>query len=629
MTLTATATSGLPVSFTSNSAAGVCIVSGGSVTLLSVGVCSITASQAGNATFAAAAVVTRTFNVTQNPNSITFLQPADTALTAGPVFLTASATSGLLVSYTSNSNAVCTVSGPNVTLVSVGVCSISANQAGNTNFVAAAPVIRTFNVLQGAQTINFTQPPDTALSAGPVSLTATATSGLPVIFTTNSGPICTVVGNSVTLASVGVCSITASQIGNPNFAAATPVIRFFNVTANTNVITFPQPVNTALTAGPVVLTATATSGLAVSYATNSAAVCTVSGASVTLVSVGVCSITANQAGNASFSAAAPVTRTFNVLQGTQTINFTQPADTLVTAGPIGLTATATSGLAVTFASNALPVCTVSGASVTLVSVGICSITASQAGNANYTAATAVTRTFNVQPAPVSADLTIAKAHVGPSFTQGGSGAYQLIVANVGGAPAVGPITVTDTLNPSLTFVSGSGGGFSCSAVGQVVTCTNPSAIGAGGVGVINLNVNVSSSAPATISNTASVACACAESNTNNNGSNTDTVPVVANITSLVTLNLSGIVTSRLGISSGTVTVTNNTATTFSGPIHLVFSNLTAGVTVISPTATTDNNAYITKVGALAPGASVTFTTRFNNQARVAVNYTPIILSGDL
>src|SRR5690349_16040160 len=72
-----------------------------------------------------------------------------------------------------------------------------------------------------------------------------------------------------------------------------------------------------------------------------------------------------------------------------------------------------------------------------------------------------------QPPP---DLTIAKAHVGTSFTQGQSGAYTLTVSNAGPGATTGTITVTDTLPAGLTFASGTGSGWSCSANGQAVTC---------------------------------------------------------------------------------------------------------------------------------------------------------------
>lgn len=63
-TIAATATSGLPVSF---SASGACSVSGTTVNVTSVGACTITATQVGNDTYAAADPVTRTFAITYAP----------------------------------------------------------------------------------------------------------------------------------------------------------------------------------------------------------------------------------------------------------------------------------------------------------------------------------------------------------------------------------------------------------------------------------------------------------------------------------------------------------------------------------------------------------------------------------
>ena len=88
-------------------------------------------------------------------NIIRFPQPPDTALNASPVTLSAEASSALAVTYASNSLAICTVSGSSVTLLAVGVCSITANQSGNGTFLAADPAVVTFSALQGAQTIQF------------------------------------------------------------------------------------------------------------------------------------------------------------------------------------------------------------------------------------------------------------------------------------------------------------------------------------------------------------------------------------------------------------------------------------------------------------------------------------------
>jgi hypothetical protein len=62
-----------------------------------------------------------------------------------------------------------------------------------------------------------------------------------------------------------------------------------------------------------------------------------------------------------------------------------------------VSATASSGLIVTFSSTTPSVCAVSDSTVTLVAAGTCSIIAEQAGNTNYSAAVPVTRSFTVQP----------------------------------------------------------------------------------------------------------------------------------------------------------------------------------------------------------------------------------------
>ena len=81
----------------------------------------------------------------------------------------------------------------------------------------------------------------------------------------------------------------------------------------------------------------------------------------------------------------------------------------------------------------------------------------------------------INPA-VLPDLTIAKTHSG-NFAQNQNGAaYALTVTNGGTAATSGTVTVTDTLPAGLTFASGSGGGFTCSALAQVVTCTSTTAI---------------------------------------------------------------------------------------------------------------------------------------------------------
>lgn len=82
---------------------------------------------------------------------------------------------------------------------------------------------------QFSQSITFGTLADRLLSASPFDLSATASSGLPVSFASQTANVCTVLGNRVTLLKPGICTIRATQGGNATYPAATPVDRSFNV----------------------------------------------------------------------------------------------------------------------------------------------------------------------------------------------------------------------------------------------------------------------------------------------------------------------------------------------------------------------------------------------------------------
>src|SRR5262249_41887550 len=146
----------------------------------------------------------------------------------------------------------------------------------------------------------------------------------------------------------------------------------------TQTIAFGVLSDRSFTPVPFGISATATSQLPVSFTSSTPAVCTAAGTSVTLVTIGMCSITASQAGSVTITAAAPVTQNFQVSQAAQTITFAAVGTITLPQAPFGLTVSVDSGLTLTIISNSTGVCTVNGATVTLVAVGTCSITASQA-----------------------------------------------------------------------------------------------------------------------------------------------------------------------------------------------------------------------------------------------------------
>ena len=160
-------------------------------------------------------------------------------------------------------------------------------------------------------------------------------------------------------------------------------------------ITFANPGDQELPTGTVSLTATADSGLTVSLASSTTSVCTVSGTTLTLVDEGTCTITASQAGSGDYLAADNVERSFTVSKASQTITFADPGSKALSVGSFTASSSADSGLTVSLASSTGSVCSVTGSTVSLLAAGTCTLTASQAGNSNYDAATNVERSFSV------------------------------------------------------------------------------------------------------------------------------------------------------------------------------------------------------------------------------------------
>ncbi|SHH21439.1 delta-60 repeat domain-containing protein/Por secretion system C-terminal sorting domain-containing protein [Chryseolinea serpens] len=135
----ATATSNLPVSFSSSNLA-VATVSGSQITVVGTGTTTIMASQAGNESFAAAKAVQQTLTVQKATQVITF-GPLEERDTDSPQFdLMASASSGLVVTFSSSHPDVASVDGNTVTIYNSGETMIRATQEGNANYMPAMPV---------------------------------------------------------------------------------------------------------------------------------------------------------------------------------------------------------------------------------------------------------------------------------------------------------------------------------------------------------------------------------------------------------------------------------------------------------------------------------------------------------
>ncbi|MCS6232709.1 tandem-95 repeat protein [Shewanella baltica] len=252
-TLTATSDSGLTPTFTSSTTSVCTITSGGALTFVTAGSCTINANQAGDSSYLPALQVSQTFNV----NAIAPGAPTNPSATAGdtqasvafvaPVNIGGSAITGYTV--TTNPAHVVPVNGASSPLVITGLTNGQAYTftvtATNTEGTGAASVASNSINPAAAQTITFANPSAQNFGTAP-TLTATSNSGLTPTFTSSTTSVCTITSaGALTFVTAGSCTINADQPGDGSYLPATQVSRTFTV----NPILPGAPTTVVATAG--------------------------------------------------------------------------------------------------------------------------------------------------------------------------------------------------------------------------------------------------------------------------------------------------------------------------------------------------------------------------------------------
>lgn len=420
VTLNGTINSPLPISYTSDNPA-VATISGNTLTIVGAGSTFITASQPGNANYNAASDVTIELVVAKADQTITFNALPDKTTDDPDFALTASSTSGLPISYSSSNTAVINISGNTAEIIGAGNSLITASQPGNANYNPASPVDQNQYVSNAAlmdQTITFPTIPAAVYGDGPVTLNASASSGLSVNYTSSDPSVALVSGNTLIIVGVGTTTITAKQPGNGSYNPAPAEMQDFTVTARDLTI----------------------SGIVVSnktYDGTTTATVDLSGASLVGVvgsddvsfngtaefadpnaATGVAIVTnyvLSGADASKYTLTQPVLSA-DILKADQTISFDPISNKNTNDLPFTLSATSTSGLPISYESSDLSVATVSGNTVSIVGPGSVTITASQEGDLNYNAATDVQQSFTVTLAPtiVTWNFGTTSANAGPS-----------------------------------------------------------------------------------------------------------------------------------------------------------------------------------------------------------------------
>jgi hypothetical protein len=402
----------------------VCTVSGSTVTYVGSGTCTLTADQLGNANYNDAVQATLDVFTDRAEQIITgfVADPASGVVDGVTSMLTATSDSGLTVTYTSSTDAVCTVLVDVVTYLTAGTCTVAADQAGDPDYEPAPQVTLDIVVAKADQAITaFTATPSSGEVDGTSTLSATAgMSTSPVVFGSSTPDVCTVAPLSpgasalavesatVTFIAAGTCTVTADQAGDDNYNDAPQLtLDIATSKADQTIVGFAADPNAGVAGGSSTLSATVEStptpvptavdsGLDATYGSSTPTICTVAGSTVTYIAVGTCTVTADQAGDANYNPAPQVTLDIVVAQGDQTITsfFADPDNGYVDTDA-DLIATASSGLVVTFASTTSDICTVTDSTVTYIDEGVCMLTADQTGDANYTAAPQVTLMIEV------------------------------------------------------------------------------------------------------------------------------------------------------------------------------------------------------------------------------------------
>ncbi|WP_207420618.1 LamG-like jellyroll fold domain-containing protein [Desertivirga brevis] len=128
--------------------------------------------------------------------------------------LNATSSSGLPIEYSSSDTTVARIENGKVHVLKVGYTHIKAGQAGNDDYNPAPAISRMLTINKKAQTIDFAALPQKVYGEPDFTLTASASSGLPVEFNSSDSTVARIYGNTVQITGIGSAIITARQTGS-------------------------------------------------------------------------------------------------------------------------------------------------------------------------------------------------------------------------------------------------------------------------------------------------------------------------------------------------------------------------------------------------------------------------------
>ncbi|HZY78477.1 MAG TPA: choice-of-anchor tandem repeat GloVer-containing protein [Cyclobacteriaceae bacterium] len=297
-----------------------------------------------------------------------------------------------------------TVSGNIATMKAIGDVTFTATAPGNSDFEPAPPANFKAKILKGQQIITFADFTAT-YGDGTITLPATTTSDQPIVYTCTDIDRVSIDGDKLTILRAGTVSIVASQSGNDNWYPASSMLAKLTIDKADQAITFGEmekgKVGTLFTPP-----ATSSSGLPVVFKSQNLSIAIIENNKVKPLAPGTVGIVATQPGDDNYNAAADVVRTLTIEKGPQVITLKEiPAKTV--GDQFTPEVTSTSGLTVFTYTTSSELTWESGSSVIkVVSPGVATLTAKQAGNDSWAEATA-SRTFCANPKKPTISMSVS------------------------------------------------------------------------------------------------------------------------------------------------------------------------------------------------------------------------------
>jgi uncharacterized repeat protein (TIGR03803 family) len=257
------------------------------------------------------------------------------------------------------------------------------------------------------QTITFNTIPTKYMGDAAFALSAAASSGLEVIFTSSDPSVASIDGTVVTIYKEGTVTITANQVGSPAYYPAPAATQTLTVLRNNQTITFDAFTEKTFGDGVFQLSATTTApNLTVTFtsADPSIASCSPAG-NVVIHGAGTVVLKASQPGNNRYYAATPVERVLTIHKAQQSVQFGALSDKNINDASFTVNATSTSGGQFVYTSASDKI-SITGNTVSLVKPGRATITATQSGTSNYLAAAPVDQSFCITPARPEVSLSL-------------------------------------------------------------------------------------------------------------------------------------------------------------------------------------------------------------------------------